>query len=85
MYMGGGGRVFFANYSLILSYIFIKENLIFLYNCCQKWLDTLFKSLNTKNKISSWLTIGTKMWWLDFHLPSQPVAKTSSSRQYLRP
>jgi hypothetical protein len=40
-YMGGGGHVCFANYTLYLSYIFIKKNPIFLYNFCQKWLDTL--------------------------------------------
>jgi hypothetical protein len=42
--MGGGGHVFFANYTLILSYIypiFSLKNPIFLYNFCQKWLDTL--------------------------------------------
>ena len=44
--MGGGGHVFFANYTLILSYIFIKTNPIFLYNFCQKWLDTLFTGPN---------------------------------------
>ena len=40
--MGGEGHVFLANYALILSYIFILKNPIFLYNFCQKWLDTLF-------------------------------------------
>ena len=34
-YLGGGGRVFFANYTLILSYIYP----IFLYNFRQKWQD----------------------------------------------
>ena len=41
-YKGGGGHVFFAKYNFNLSYIFIKKNLIFLYNFCQKWLDTLY-------------------------------------------
>ena len=44
-YMGGGGRVFFANYTLILSYIHpifsLNKYTIFLYNFCQKWLDIL--------------------------------------------
>ena len=43
--MGGGGRVFFANYTLILSYIHpifsLNKYTIFLYNFCQKWLDIL--------------------------------------------
>ena len=44
-YRGGGGHVFFAKlylkFILYLSYIFIQKNPIFLYNFCQKWLDTL--------------------------------------------
>jgi hypothetical protein len=36
----GGGHVFFAKYSCNLSYIFIKK-ILFYYNFCQKWLDTL--------------------------------------------
>jgi hypothetical protein len=32
---------FFAKYILNLPYIFFKKNPIFLYNFCQKWLDTL--------------------------------------------
>jgi hypothetical protein len=32
---------FLLNYTLNLSYIFIPKNPIFLYNFCQKWLDTL--------------------------------------------
>jgi hypothetical protein len=41
-YNGGGDHVFFAKYNFNLSYIFIKKNPIFLYNFCQKWLDTLY-------------------------------------------
>jgi hypothetical protein len=40
-YRGGGGHVFLVNYTLYLSYIFMQKNPIFLYNFCQKWLDTL--------------------------------------------
>ena len=40
-YKGGGGNVFFAKYNFNMSYIFIKQNPIFLYNFCQKRLDTL--------------------------------------------
>ena len=36
----GGGYAFFAKYSCNLSYIFIKK-ILFYYNFCQKWLDTL--------------------------------------------
>ena len=39
--MTGGGHVLFAKYNFNLSYIFIKKNPIFLYNFCQKLLDTL--------------------------------------------
>ena len=46
-YRGGGGHVFFAKLYLIfilyLFYIFIQKNPIFLYNFCQKWLDSLYK------------------------------------------
>ena len=32
---------FLLSYTSNLSYIFIQKNRIFLYNICQKWLDTL--------------------------------------------
>ena len=51
-YRRGGGHVFFAKYTLNLSYIFIQRNPIYLYNFCQKWLDTLIiliSSHGTKN------------------------------------
>jgi hypothetical protein len=41
--MGGGGHVFFANYTLILSYIFIKTNPIFLFT----WSEQSFSGLGS--------------------------------------
>ena len=40
-YRGGRGHIFFAELYLKFILYFHKENPIFLYNFCQKWLDTL--------------------------------------------
>ena len=50
-YKGSGGHVFFAKYNFNLSYIFIKQNPIFQYIFCQKWLDTLALSPSYSNYI----------------------------------
>ena len=50
-YNGGGDHVFFAKYNFNLSYIFIKQNPIFQYIFCQKWLDTLALSPSYSNYI----------------------------------
>ena len=55
--MGGGGHVFFANYTLILSYIFIKTNPIFLFT----WSEQSFSGLGlvlivrTGRRVKIWL------------------------------